>query len=307
MERKFKIKIAIFSVLFLGAIFSFYFANRESRTGILTVAFLDVGQGDSIFIEAPNGNQMLIDGGVGRGVLRELGKVMPFYDKSIDVVLATHPDADHIGGLNDVLERYRVDLFMESGVESDTSVYKELESRILNLESNRKIKKIEARSGMIIDLGSGVLFEILYPIYDTKGMESNTASIVGRLIYGENSFILTGDSPKNIEEYLVSLECRGQPLICHGPEGLPSALGSNVLKAGHHGSKTSTSDSFVFAISPQYAVISSGKNNRYGHPHQEVLDILEKYNVQVLNTADLGRIIFKSDGNRINLISNYSN
>ena len=147
-----------------------------------------------------------------------------------------------------------------------------------------------------MDLGGGVFFEILYPIYDTEGMESNSASIVGRLVYGENSFMLTGDSPKNIEEYLVSLECRGQPLICPGPEGLPSALGSNVLKAGHHGSKTSTSDSFTRAVSPEYVVISSGKDNRYGHPHQEVLDTLEKYNVQVLNTADLGRIIFKSDG-----------
>ncbi len=304
MERRFKIKIAIFSILFLGAIFSLYFANRESRAGILTVAFLDVGQGDAIFIEAPNGNQMLVDGGIGRGVLRELGKAMPFYDKSIDVVVATHPDADHIGGLNDVLGRYKVDLFMESGVISDTSFYKELESRILNLESKGRIKKMEARSGMIVDFGGGVFFEILYPIYDTEGMESNSASIVGRLVYGENSFMLTGDSPKNIEEYLVSLECRGQPLMCPGPKGLPSALKSNVLKAGHHGSKTSTSEAFVGAVAPEYAVISAGKDNRYGHPHQEVLDTLEKFNVQVLNTADLGRIIFKSDGNKINLISN---
>lgn len=297
MERRFKIKIAIFSILFLGAIFSFYFANRESRAGILTVAFLDVGQGDSIFIEAPNGNQMLIDGGIGRGVLRELGKVMPFYDKSIDVVVATHPDADHIGGLNDVLERYKVDLFMEPGVESNTSVYKELKKRVADKEIKEQIKIIEARRGMVVDLGRGVLFEIIYPIYDTKGMETNTASIVGRLIYGENSFMLTGDSPKNIEEYLVSTMCQGASLTC-------TNLKSDVLKAGHHGSKTSTSDSFTKAVSPQYAVISSGKNNRYGHPHQEVLDILEKYNVQVLNTADLGRIIFKSDGNRIKLISN---
>ncbi len=243
----------------------------------MTVAFLNIGQGDSIFIESPSGNQVLIDGGPDRSVLREISKVIPFYDRNIDLVLATHPDADHIGGLVDIISRYKVGLFMEPGTESDTSIYKELETRIKKPEIN----KIEARQGMVVDLGSGAMLEILFPVLDPSGMETNTSSIVARLVYGESEFLLTGDSPLNIEDYLVD-------------SGVD--LDSDVLKAGHHGSKTSTSETFVKAVDPEYAVISAGKDNRYGHPHQEVLNILEKNNVKVLNTATEGRIIFKTDG-----------
>ncbi len=293
MNRRLKLRLAVLFVLIFVTVFSVYFLIKESR-GVLTVAFLNVGQGDSIFIEAPNGNQMLIDGGPDRSVLRELGKVMPFYDKDIDVVIATHPDADHISGLNDVLAKYKVSLFLEPGVLTDTNVYKELEKRILEKEKLNKIKKIEARKGMVIDLGSGangkVVLEILYPILDPRGMETNTASIVARLVYGENEFLLTGDSPANIENYLVSLDG------AHGGK-----LESDVLKAGHHGSKTSTSENFVKSVSPQYAIISAGFENRYGHPHQDVLDNLNKFNIKILRTDLDGRIVFESDGMNIKL------
>jgi len=275
-----KIRLVILSILLLGVIFSVYVAYRETRNGILTVAFLDVGQGDAIWIESPNGNQMLIDGGPGKSVLRELSKVMPFYDRSIDVVVATHPDADHISGLNDVLNKYKVALFVEPGVESDTAVYKELKNEV----AAKNIKIVEARRGMLVDLGGRAVLEILFPVLDPTGMETNMASIVARLVYGENEFMLTGDSPKNIEEYLVSLEAQSQ------------TLGSDVLKAGHHGSKTSSATSFVSAVSPEYAVISAGKDNRYGHPNQEVLDILTNFGAKILRTDEEGRIVFKSDG-----------
>ncbi|MEK7642444.1 MAG: MBL fold metallo-hydrolase, partial [Patescibacteria group bacterium] len=261
---KFKIKLALLIVLFLGSIVSLYALFKEARSNILTVTFLNIGQGDAVFIEAPSGNQMLIDSGPGRSILRELSKVMPFYDRSIDVVLATHPDADHIGGLPDVLGRYKIDWFVESGVESDTGLYQELESRIMNYELSNKTKKILARRGMVVDLGGGAILQILFPDRDPRGMETNTASIVARLVYGESEFLLTGDSPINIESYLVSLDCLKCPLALH----------SDVLKAGHHGSKTSTSQRFVSLVSPQYVVISAGKDNKYGHPHQEVLDTL---------------------------------
>lgn len=282
MAIKSKLKLGLLVILVLTCLFSAYLVTKEDRGRVLTVAFLDIGQGDAIFIEAPTGNQLLIDGGPGKSILRELSKVMPFYDRSIDVMIASHPDADHISGLNDVLEHYKVDLFLEPGVEGDTTIYKELNSRLERL----KIKKLEARRGMVVDLGEGAQLEIIFPVTDPSGMETNTASIVARLVYGENEFLLTGDSPSNIEEYLVSLECPKCPLT----------LESDVLKAGHHGSKTSTSDIFVQAVSPDFAIISAGKDNRYGHPHPEVIDTLTKHKTKILRTDEQGRIVFESDG-----------
>ena len=270
-------------ILLLGAAFSVYAASREDRGGILTVAFLDIGQGDAIFIDAPSGNQMLIDGGPGKSVLRELSKVMPFYDRSIDVVIATHADQDHVGGLPNVLKNYKVNIFMEPGLSGPSSSYEELEKMVGNNKSN--IKKILARRGMVVDLGDGAILQILFPVIDPPGTNTNMSSIVAKLVYGENEFMLTGDSPIAIEDYLVSL----------------GGLQSDVLKAGHHGSKTSSSDEFVRAVAPQHTVISAGKNNRYTHPHQEVLDILNNFGIKILRTDELGIIVFKSDGTNLKL------
>ncbi len=291
MERRAKIKLLVLAVLLFACLISVLALNREDRGGKLKVAFLNIGQGDAILIEAPSGNQILVDGGPGRSVLRELGKVLPFYDRSIDVVLATHPDADHIGGLPDVLSKYKVDLYIESGANHDTKLFAGLNSKIENLNqanSKKRIEKLEARKGMIVDLGSGAKLEILFPAIDPSEMESNGASIVARLVYGENEFLLTGDSPIAIENYLVNYV---------GPEYLES----DVLKAGHHGSRTSTSAAFVSAVSPEFVVISAGKENKYGHPHQEVLDILNNFGTKILRTDLNGRIIFESNGVNLEL------
>lgn len=285
MSKNFKIRLVILIILLLGAVFSLYVAFNEQNKGVLTVAFLNVGQGDAIFIEAPSGNQVLIDGGPGKAVMRELSKVMPFYDCSIDVVLATHADQDHVGGLPDVLNKYKVNIFMESGVPGESSSYKEVESRIMNYESSEKTKNILVKRGMEVDLGGGAILQILFPDRDPSGMETNTSSIVARLVYGENEFLLTGDSPQAIENHLVSL----------------GDLESDVLKAGHHGSKTSTGSAFISAVSPEYVVISAGKDNRYGHPNQEVLDTITNFGAQILRTDQSGRIIFKSDGVNLQL------
>ncbi len=291
MTKTHKIKLGALVILLIVAIFSAYLALKTS-SNTLVVAFLNVGQGDAIFINSPSGNQMLVDGGSGRQILGELGRVMHFYDKNIDIVLATHPDMDHIGGLNDVFDKYKIDLFVEPGVESDSSIYQELKKRV----GIEKYNYIEARRGMTIDFGDGVFFEILFPVFDPKNIETNNASIVGKLIYGQNEFLLTGDSPQKIEEYLVSLEknkCQGSTLPCFG------RLESDVLKAGHHGSKTSTSQAFVSAVSPQYTVISVGKDNKYGHPNQEILDILNNFGTKILRTDKQGMIIFTSNGTEL--------
>ena len=136
---------------------------------------------------------------------------------------------------------------------------------------------------MNIDLGNGAILQILFPDRDPSGMDTNDSSVVARFVYGENEFLFTGDSPQKIENYLVLL----------------GGLESDVLKIGHHGSKTSTGASFVSAVSPEYAVISVGKDNRYGHPNQEILDLLNNFGAEIFRTDQLGRIIFKSDGTEI--------
>lgn len=249
----------------------------------LKVVFLDVGQGDAILIETKSGNQVLIDGGPNDQVLRELSKFMPFSDKSIDMIIATHPDSDHIGGLVSVIRRFQNEIYLESGAKSDTFVYRSLENALQESEPERII----ARKGMIFDLGDNVILKILFPDRDASGLESNTASIVAQIEYDQTTFMLTGDSPVSIEKYLASI--------------FGSRLKSDVLKAGHHGSKTSSSEVFLGFASPTFAVISAGEKNRYGHPHKEVIERFQNLETEILSTAKLGSIIFVSDGKVVRL------
>ena len=277
------LKFYLLAGLFLINIFIWSVIFTQEKD-MLTVAYLDVGQGDAIYIEAPNGNQILIDGGVNKKVLRQLSKVMPFYDRSIDVVIATHPDKDHIGGLPDVLARYEVDFVLDSGKASESATYKEL----FRLIGAKDIKNIKAERGMVVVLDDEVYLNILFPDRDVSGVESNTASVIAQLIYGDIEFMLTGDSPKTIEEYLVMLDGEN--------------LQSDVLKAGHHGSKTSSAESFLGNVQPKYSVISAGKDNRYGHPHEEVINTLNQFGSVILSTQDKGMIIFESDGENVFIV-----
>ncbi len=251
----------------------------ESQRKELTVAFLDIGQGDSIFIETPNGNQILIDAGPNARVLSELGKVMPWYDKTIDMIIATHPDQDHIGGFVEVLKRYKIEYELEPGVKSETQTSKVIHELI----KKDSVKTYVARKGMKIELDDGVVITILYPDTDAYDMKTNDASIVARLTYGETEVMLTGDAPIKSEKEILAYK---------------ENIQSDILKVGHHGSKTSTSMEFVKAVNPTYAVISSGRGNRYGHPNQETLDVLAQFPVEVLRTDQMGAIVIKSDGRK---------
>jgi competence protein ComEC len=276
-------KLYFLLLLVISNIFIFYNIYAINRSD-LTVAFLDVGQGDAIFVQAPSGQQMLVDGGPNNSVLRELGKVMPFNDRSIDVVVATHADQDHIGGLVEVLKRFKVDLFIRSNATSSSDVYSELEDLI----RIKNIKEEVITSPKVLTLGEYTEFNILFPTQNTAGWETNESSIVGKLIYGNNSFLLTGDSPQVIEKYLV------------GKYG--ALLKSDVLKVGHHGSKNSSSELFVGTISPTYSVISVGVNNRYGHPSPEAIKVLTDFGGQILETLEQGMIVFKGDGENLTLL-----
>ncbi len=256
-------------------------ATAGGGSPYLQVHFLDVGQGDAIFIETPDGVQTLIDGGPDSSVLRELSSQMSFFDRTIDVVVGTHPDKDHIGGLTDVLKRFSVGHIIKTDNESDTAV-SELYEQLVAVEG---AFVTIAKRGQRIKLGRDAVIEILYPEGSVADLESNTSSIVLKLIYGETSFLLTGDSPKSIEEYLVLTE--------------GEFLQSDVLKAGHHGSRTSTSELFLADVQPEFAVVSAGKDNSYGHPHVEVTDALFNAGVEILSTSETGTITFLSDGERV--------
>lgn len=250
-------------------------------SGEMKVSFLDVGQGDAIFIEAPNGRQMLIDGGANASVLNGLGGVMSFFDRSIDIVLATHPDKDHVGGLPFVLDRYKVKIFIDSLADGDAGAYRKLE----DMAKEQGIETYYGLRGDIImlDETNGVYIHVLYPEPDEfKIDETNEMSIITKLVYGDTSVMLTGDAGKVPERLLSSND--------------KDYLRSAVLKAGHHGSKTSSLPSFIKAVSPQYVVISAGANNSYGHPHPETIKTLKDNGAEILETAEKGTITFVSNG-----------
>ena len=165
----------------------FYTVFAETKSNFLKVTFLDVGQGDAIFIESPTGNQFLIDGGPGTSILNALGRVMPFYDKTIDAVLTTHPDQDHIGGIPEVLKNYTVGEYIDSGATSSTGTFLELKNELAKNNTKTEI----AIAGEVIDLGGGAYLKILYPENDLKSKDTNENSVIAKLYYGNSTFLFT--------------------------------------------------------------------------------------------------------------------
>jgi competence protein ComEC len=247
---------------------------------MLHVTFLDVGQGDSILIQVPNGRQLLIDSGPDQSVVEQIGKSLSFFDQTIDIILATHSDADHIGGFPYVLDRYQVPLVIESEIASPTVTDRVFGEKVSQEHSARLI----ARSGerIILDQKRNIVVDILFPDQNPNGWETNEASIVVKVSYGDTSFLLTGDSPSEVEEHLVKL--------------YSDQLHANVLKLGHHGSKTSSSDDFLHVVNPDIAIVSAGLGNKYGHPNPETIERVESGRAQILETAALGNIDCVSDG-----------
>jgi len=280
-ERNFV--LGIFIILLGLNILAWTGVYELSKPKVLTVDFFDVGQGDSIFIETPQRHQILIDGGPSSKVLSKLSENMPFWDRTIDLVILTHPDPDHLNGLVDVLKSYKVGLVAFNGAEGEVVAFSEFKNEI----AKKHIPTVVLFSGKKILIGNKICLNILAPFENFEGKkvkDFNSSSIVAKLVYGESKFLFTGDAPKSIEDELVEKNIN---------------LSANVLKVGHHGSRTSTGEIFLQKISPQYAVISVGKNNSYGHPHQEVLERLEKYGIKIFRTDFNGDIKFISNGNLI--------
>lgn len=264
--------LAIFGLLTVLNILAWVEVYDLSKPKLLEVNFFDVGQGDAVFIETPASHQILIDGGPSSVILEKLADEMPFWDRSIDLIVLTHPEKDHLTGLLEILKRYRVENILWTGVLRDTSQFKEWQKLI----GDEGARIIIAKAGQkIIMQPGGAEIDILYPLESLEGKEfkdSNNTSIVGRLVFNKNSFLFTGDAYQTVERELIDLGAN---------------LDSDVLKVGHHGSKTSSSEEFIAEVSPEIAVISTGKNNSYGHPHPEVLEVLKKYGIRTLNTPYL--------------------
>ncbi len=257
---------------------SCYLSTPKQTDSLVHVYMLDIGQGDSFLIEAPNGKKLLIDGGRDSTVLSELSKVLPIGDKSIDVMIATHPDADHIGGLQPVLERYHVGLFLTSQVTTDTKTFTDLYAELYK----EGIPSYYVRQGMVLTLDINTIFTVLFPDRDTSGWETNNASVVGRLQVGNRTMLFTGDSPSSIEHFLV--------------QAYHEQLVSDVLKLGHHGSKYSSSTEYLKAVSPTLGLVSAGIDNSYHHPSVETLDRMKALDIPWISTQDKGTVDLSTDG-----------
>ena len=251
------------------------------------VVFFDVEQGDSALIKTNLGHYILIDGGESSLILEKLSQKIPFYEKKIDLIVLTHAHADHLGGLIHVLENYHVENVLWNGVRTDTNLFDKWQRLLEEKDYNIKISE----AGQRIKSGS-FFIDVLYPfkkINDEFFKDVNLSSIILRIVYNNNSFLFTGDAYHLIEQELIEMEefCRDKTkeIECRG-----MTLKSDVLKVGHHGSKTSTSENFIEKVMPFIAVISSEESNRHGHPHQETLEVLKKYDIKVARTDKEGDI-----------------
>jgi len=251
----------------------------------LHVSFLDVGQGDAILIQKGN-QQVLIDGGPSpQAIGLELGRKMPFWDRSIELMILTHPSSDHITGLVEVLNRYQVKQVLYPDVAFDSGIYDEW----LRLVEEKKIKSTLAQVGQQIDLGNEVSIEVLNPqsppLTSTDSDVDNNAAIL-HLSMGEVSFLLTADMMWEAELELIMQRAN---------------LKSTVLKVAHHGSDTSTTTEFLAVVNPQLAVISVGADNKFGHPRDEVLSRLEDRlgSENIYRTDEDGTVEFITNGERL--------
>lgn len=280
-QRLFKIIIGGLAVVLI----LLSFVVIQGRQQNLEVIFLDVGQGDAILIKSPYGQKILIDGGPDKKVLQGLGKHLPFYDQSLDLVILTHAHSDHVAGLVEVLERYKVDKIFDTGVLHPSPDYlaflEVIKEKNLSLEIINQKKEI--------NLGPDLILEIIYPVRDLAGRKVenlNNISIVARLVHEDAVFLFTGDAEDAQEEEL---------LILYEPEELES----NILKAGHHGSSTSSSQEFVNAVSPRKVIIQVGEGNKFGHPSRRTVKRLERLGAEVFRNDLSGEIKIVSDGQQL--------
>jgi len=252
----------------------------------LHISFLDVGQGDAILIQTPTHQDILIDGGPSpQAISLGLGQKMPFWDRTIDLVVLTHPHSDHLTGLVEVLQRYEVKQVLSPDLDCDSLICDEW----LSLIEEKNVKYTTAQAGQQIDLGDGIVIKVLNPQIPhlaATGSDMDNNGVVLHISMDNISFLLTADIMWEAEFELISQRVD---------------LTSTVLKVAHCGSDTSTTPEFLAVVHPQIAVISVGEDNPYGHPSDEVLGRLRQKLGQgnIYHTDKQGTIEFITDGERL--------
>ena len=256
--------------LLLGGSALLWQETLRAPDGTLHFHVFDVGQGDALLLITPSGKQVVIDGGPNTDILEHLGRTMPLLDRTIELLVLSHPDADHITGLPEVLRRYNVEAVLLGGAEHNSGRH----DAFISLLAQKKIPIILANPNEDIHLGDGVTLDIIWPengLFGTKPKDANNPSVVFRALYKDHSLLLTGDIEEEAEEAILR---SGRDIA------------AQTLKVPHHGSRTSSSTGFLVAIQPDVALISAGRDHSLGHPHRDVVERYEQMGIQVRTTND---------------------
>ncbi|MCK5084419.1 MAG: MBL fold metallo-hydrolase [Candidatus Pacebacteria bacterium] len=302
--KKYLYIILIFLFLFNALAGIAFWQQKPIQTP--RIIFLDIGQGDAALIDVGNDTQILIDGGDGKNILDKLGEHLPFYDRKIELVIMTHPDKDHLGGLVEVLRYYEVEQILETGIECDKAICEEWDRLI----EEKNIPVTYAHFGQRIK-ASDINIAVLYPFENLEGKEvknSNDASIVLKVVIkdglfeaeknGDKSKMILNQSFDNDQDDIVQ---NSNSFLLTGDAGFPVEkellykninIEAKILKVSHHGSKHATSNEFLQAVNPEKAIVSVGKNS-YGHPAKELLNRLKNMSIEIFRTDEAGDVIFE--------------
>ncbi len=274
------LKILLLSLLLGLNIFLFlnlYFFKIKKQ---FEIDFIDVGQGNSTLIKTESGLNILIDSGKDLYGRKNFYKNLSFFEKNIDLAFASHYDIDHVGNFLEYFMKYKIYYFFKNGKESKAPIYNE----IIKILNKKKIPTRNLEADEVLYFNSDFKIKVLFPDQgiNKNKLRDNSSSLVLQIIYKNKKFLIMGDCPKKIEKWLI---------LKYGNE-----LKSDVLLAGHHGSKTSSSEEFLKIVHPDWIIFSAGKNNQYHHPNKSVLDLVRKLNLKYLRTDEVGTIKFIFNG-----------
>lgn len=290
-----KIVVIFYGILTLGFVGYCVYVWPASKSTELKIAMLDIGQGDALYVRTPQGNDLVIDGGPDRTLLYELGEVMPPYDHKIEIVVATHDDLDHIGGLTELPAVYEVDTMINNGLHKKTAFSEALRVWEKDGTASNTLRVITPQRGDQLTVEQDLWLEFLNPrvaVTDSAGteedadMDLNDASVVFILHYKDFSALFTGDAGVVFEKDLIAdYQAQGKELVT-----------VDILKVAHHGSRTGTSAEFLKILQPRIALISTGIQNKFGHPHPGPLQRLINIGAQIWRTDEHGRVVCTTDG-----------
>lgn len=261
--------------------------TRSVATPSIQFAMLDVGQGDSLLIRTPDNITILIDTGAGHQVVDALSAALPWNDHHIDYLLLTHPDLDHYGGAQWLLDRYTISHILYNGDETNGSAGF---AKLLADIRARNITLQAVHQGQQFRWASGIRWKLLWPPSDFRPPSSNAGCVVSKISWGQEDILLPCDLPSEQEALMMR----------------QVDVGAEILKAGHHGSKYSSASDFLAAVNPRWCLISAGKDNRYGHPNPAALIRLRRTGCQVLSTIDLGTVRFEISSTSVHYIPHQS-